>query len=465
VGYPGGYVAAAGSSSPGTSRSQLRAGSDHRGGFTKRYLHRLVTHHRGCLSVISGRYATLITLRTGWGIRRSFSRSAVARMLHISLGREGQLEHQAVTAIGTAESRGSCARAQRVNATALFLAPTEQSLLRQPLPRGLVSARASNRTHARPKHRRHHQAVSAASTGGIPADIPGVPHPGSSSFPWLFVVLGLVAATALASPVARRKLTRPRLAGGPGGHSWGEGGAAAAGGAGAAAAASRSETPVRPPEAGAYGSEAALEATAAAGLGAAGVAGVAAHRDDKAEDDPATALALGSRLERRGDIEGALAAYRRADAGGNAAGATNLGALLEQQGDVEAALAAYRRADARGDANGSFNLGCLLAERGDVPGAIDALRRADERGDAAGASNLGVLLEQAGDLEGALAAYRRADQRGDANGSFNLGLLLAGRGEFDDAQEAYSRATRRGDPAVVERAKAALDELRDNGRR
>jgi TPR repeat protein len=94
---------------------------------------------------------------------------------------------------------------------------------------------------------------------------------------------------------------------------------------------------------------------------------------------------------------------------------------------------------------------------------VEALRRADERGDPAGASNLGVLLEQQGDLEGALAAYRRADERGDANGSFNLGLFLAHRGDLTGANEAYRRAVERGDPDVVDRARSALAELRENG--
>ena len=74
-----------------------------------------------------------------------------------------------------------------------------------------------------------------------------------------------------------------------------------------------------------------------------------------------------------------------------------------------------------------------------------------------------MLLEQQGDLDGALSAYRRADQRGDANGSFNLGLLLAGRGDLSGAQDAYRRATERGDSDVVERARSALAELRENG--
>jgi Flp pilus assembly protein TadD len=468
--------------------------------------------------VISSRYANVLTLRTGWGIQRSYSRRAVARMLHVSLAREGRIEHAAVRALGTADTHGSCARTQQATRSALFMDSNELALLGQSVPRAFTSGASSQSSHtaSKAKSGHHRSSVSAASTAGVPGSIPSLPHPGTSSFPWLFVILGLVVATALASPVARRRWLHPRTFGGPvPGHGprrpgAGISGRAAerAGAVGAAAAAGaaalRSKRPRRAgkgrahpspnggekakrtrgaPAHGAPGARAGgtrdaaaksaartpkadEAAAAAAGMGAvAAGAGAAASKRDRSptNGDPAAASSLGARLERQGDVDGALAAYRRADAGGDAAGATNLGVLLEQRGDLDGALDAYRRADHRGDANGSFNLGCLLADRGDMKGAVAALQRADERGDPAGASNLGVLLEQQGDLDGALAAYRRADERGDANGSFNLGLLLANRGDLPGAEEAYRRAAERGDSEVVDRARSALAELSGNG--
>jgi tetratricopeptide (TPR) repeat protein len=463
----------------------IQAGSDHHGGFTKHFLRKLMSRYADCLMLLPTSEARVLVLRTGLGIDRTYTRRQAARYLGVSMAREGRLERRAVVAVLRGAKSGSCLRAERESQEALFLAPGELSLLEQPLPRAFISASAPRRHSVKAAHsnRTKSPSVSGASPPP-PGSIPNLAHSSSSSIPWLLIALAVLAATALVSPVARKRALRARTVGATvgGGRAARRAGAAeaapaapAAEAAAPAAPAPDAAAPAAPAPDAAAPAAPASDAAAALGAGAlaAGAGAVAAERghaaaqQDRApvEEDPAAASRLGARLERDGDLDGAMAAYRQADAGGDAAAATNLGVLLERRGDLGGAFAAYRRADERGDANGSFNLGCLLADQGDLAGANEAISRADQRGDAAGASNLGVLLEQQGDLDGALDAYRRADERGDANGSFNLGLLLAGRGDLTGAQDAYRRATERGDPEVAERANAALAELRGNGDR
>jgi tetratricopeptide (TPR) repeat protein len=264
--------------------------------------------------------------------------------------------------------------------------------------------------------------------------------------PWLFAAVGMLALVGLVTPTARRRFARPRYAAAYADIVWD------------APVMDRPDLTIAP---------APTQPEAPVAL--------VDPPPSKASDADATVPEVVAPVEEQGNVAAAPAATEIAEPVPAAkvepapadhvdpASATNLGVQLEQKGDFEGAIAAYRRADIAGDVNGSFNLGCLLAELGDLAGAIAALRRADKRGDPAAASNLGVLLERRGDLNGAVDAYRRADARGDANGSFNLGLLLATRGDRDGAQEAYRRASERGDEEVVERAGAALAELRRNG--
>jgi TPR repeat protein len=406
----------------------------------KQYLRRLVTGHRGCLGAVPEDQTRVLVLRTGLGIRRAYDRGRVARMLHLSLRREGRLEQKAVSGIQAAAKRG-CPTISKSAARGFLAAAGAASDIERLLfgtgtgTSSLAAARQPSRKTGQGPNKQRHAVAGARTHISQGAMIPP-PHSGSDALLWILLAAGMFAATAVAAPLARRGLgtapARRRLA--PGAPHALEAGEAAPTAA-LPEAAHEAAAPAAP--------------SAAAGAAAAGAAAGAA----------ATAGAGAAQREREGDVGDALAAYRRADAAGHPQRATNLGILLEQQGDLEGALAAYRRADERGDVNGSFNLGCLLTELGDLPGAIAALRRTDQRGDPTGASNLGVLLEQQGDFEGALAAYRRADERGDVNGSFNLGLLLAGRGELAGARTAYQRAAKGGDPKLAELARSALLDL------
>jgi tetratricopeptide (TPR) repeat protein len=426
-----------------TPASRGRTGAG-RHGYSKRFLRRFLRGRIGCLEEIPEAEERVLVLRTGIGAGPARTRRQVARMLHVSLRREGQLERRGVSGVRAAATHG-CPSLEPGAARAVFAAASAASQIEQLAGAALGKPRRAHAGQRQTPHKRH-QSVAGASTRIQQGAIPVPSHAGTSVLLWILLGAGLLAATAVAAPVARRR-GRPRLA-----PASGAGAATAAPPATANEAVATAAPPATAHEAAATAAPPATAHEAAATVPAAEAAEVVAA-------GAAAAAASAKPLERPGDGEGALAAYRRADAAGDARGATNLGVLLEQRGDIEGALAAYRRADQRGDVNGAFNLGLLLAELGDSAGAMAALRRADVRGDPAGASNLGVLLERHGDIDGALAAYRRADERGDANGAFNLGLLLAARGDLSGARAAYGRAAERDDPEVRDRAHAALQEL------
>lgn len=425
-----------------SDRAASRRGHAGSAPFSERYLIRTVSRLRTCLSVIGSHQARALMLRTGIGVRRRHSRRAVARILRVTLHREGQIERKGVTALRTAAAEGFCAGPSHT--TGLTAEANETSLLAAELPTPLAT-RSSPPGKRRELHRRHstssrsQQSVSGASAG-LPLPLP---HPGSSSSDLLLIVLAaLLAAAAVLAVLARREMLRSRLA--PAGH-----------GVGRAAA----TVPAR--RAGA----------ARAGTAAAAAAGATAIERGRRQDTvvrqrvPEDALAayrapgVAGDLVAAAGLRGAFAALRRADERGDPAGAAGLGVVLEQQGDIAGALAAYRRADERGNVHGTLRLGALLAARGDLRGAIDAYRRADERGNVAGAARLGDLLERQGDLDGAHAAYRRADERGDARGALSLGSLLERRGDRAGAVSAYRRARERGDEEVARTARTALVRL------
>lgn len=356
-------------------------------------------------------------LRTGIGMRRSYSRRELARRLRVSLAREGQIEERAVSALRASARSGVCEKARGEAAPRAFPSVSGTfSLLEEPLVGPLLTATTSAGANEGPEQGRHaarskqRHAVSGVSVQE--SAIPPLPHPGSSFSGLNFLVLALLVILASLILLAHRWMLR---------------------------------------------SPAAAASLPASGARLAGVAAAQRRASELAGPPPAPTLAAVAEPEE--DAYDRLAAYRRAEAAGDPGAATNLGALLEQRGDIDGALAAYRRADARGDLNGTFNLGCLLAAQGDLVGAVAALRRADERGDADSASNLGVLLERLGYPDDALAAYRRADERGGSRGAFNLGRLLASRGDRVGAQAAYLRATWRGDPEVARKARSALMRL------
>jgi TPR repeat protein len=292
--------------------------------------------------------AKVLIFRTGIGLRRRYSRREVARMVRVSVAREGRMERRAVAALAEAGADGSCPRATRASEPGTLFAMLEDlsstpfSAFQGPAPAQQASPTTSvaNRSGSRgrrvePQGRR---AVSAA-TAVLPFG--PLPHSGSG-FPFLILVgVALLAGAALLTPYARRAVVRTGV--GPTGD---------------------------------------LEEA------------LVAYRRADELGDPSGVFNLGLLLAERGDVTRALAAFRRADELGDGAGAANHGLLLERRGDLDGALAAYRRADQRGDATGAFNLAGMLAERGDVTGARRAYRRASARGDPDLAKQVSTALRQ-----------------------------------------------------------------------
>jgi hypothetical protein len=377
-------------SSPVASRargSASRRNRARREPFTERYLIRIVSRFRTCLTAIATREARALTLRTGIGARRSYSRRDVARILGVSLGREGQIERQAVGALQTAAGDGFCAGATR--AGVLLAENDESSLLAAELPTPLATRAPASSARREHRGKKATPSGSAHTVSGASAAIPLPPPPSGSSFTeLLLILLAAAAAVVVVTVIARRGMLRSRLAA-AGPDAVGAGAVAGAVGAGAVASAAaarqrrlRQDTAVReriPQDA------------------------LAAYRASGAPGELVAAAGL----------RGAIAALRRADDRGDPAGAAGLGVVFEQQGDLDGAVAAYRRADERGHLPGTLRLGALLERQGDSHGAIDAYRRADERGNAVGSLNLGRLLGAQGDEVGAIAAFRRARERGD----------------------------------------------------
>jgi hypothetical protein len=330
--------------------------------FSLRFLRRILYQLGACLAVISPLEAKVLDLRTGGDARRSFSAKDVAGILHVSLGREAQLEAGAVSTLGRVAKRRSCATASSAaldNTAAIVRLLPARALPTEPVAGPGASSRSARRRSHRRAGGRRRGAVGAAISGPVL----GLLHGGPAPTPFMLIVLAVLGAAALLLAVRR---TRPL--------------AADKRDADNALLAYRELDEYR-------------------------------RADDRGDDHGA--LDLGVQLADRGDVDGALAAFQRADARGSGAAACNLGVLLEQMGDIHGALAAYRRSGARGCRDGAFNLGALLAERGDFEGAIAAFHYADAGGDPLAALSLGVLLAQQGDLDGARATYRRALERGD----------------------------------------------------
>ncbi len=196
--------------------------------------------------------------------------------------------------------------------------------------------------------------------------------------------------------------------------------------------------------------------------------------------DPAAAVSLGVRLQRRGDRDGARRAFLQALSSGDPDhapdAAVHLGALLHRYGDVRGAQTAYQQAVASGHTNhapkAAVQLGILLAEqelRAEAQRAFEhALSSGHPDHAPRAALHLGRLLERYGDLEGARRAYRLAADSGHPYeappAAIQLGQLLQSDGDHDGARQAYQRAVGSGHPHESPRAALLLGALlRDTG--
>lgn len=450
----------------------------------------LVSQLRGCLGSIPAREKRTLTLLTGVGGGRSHSERQVARILNVSARRERQIEQAAVaglrkanahTACGTAAQPGpAIARAVAAGSAAIIELLQGTSPATTPAVRPQTGqGRTTSRSGVGPQ---------LGTSPSAPAPLPPAPPksgvisaPENSGMDWALLATAIALLLgAAAFVILRRRSPLPdgTVAG------------AAAAGAGIERARSRSATvpslhwrprlsrlaalvggltalpllsqrrtkraaaedehevatPPPAPTPIAARRRPPVKATEPRQATAAPTPAGASHADIS---DAASAFALATVLEKRGDRAGAEGSYRSADALGHPEAAFHLGGMYAEGGDFEAAEACYRRADQLGHGDGAFNLGVLLEHRNDRSKAEAAYRRADERGHMIGAFNLGVLLDQRGDHAGAEAAYRRADERGDVGAAYTLGTLLRHRGDRDGAEGAFRRADERGDAAAA----------------
>jgi TPR repeat protein len=416
-------------------------------------------------------------LRTGIGLDRGYSRRQVARIVHVSLEREGRIERQATAALTRASKEGRCAGPVAALRTAVLNTLSALLGITRGVPPSGNSASIVATGGARQMHRHGlgPRPDQGPSTANFKSATVAPPH--QSGLDPLLLALASLSGGLLVLWLRRSRVrSQPELGGVIGLAALRQGKR----NRGALLAPSpEKEIPIsprkgddasavppdgggRPPTAAVIGGIAAFELGGALAEKGDMTGAEAAFRRADAEGHPSAASNLGVLLEQRGDFVGAEAAYRRADNGGDAIGAFNLGAMLADRDDLVGAEEAFRRADQRGDAAGTYAIGSLLEARNDIFGAEAAFRRADDRGHPSAASSLGMLLENRSDLTAAEAAYLRADERGDATGAFKLGAMLEQRDDFRGAEAAYSRAADRGQGYVADLANAALSLLRSD---
>jgi tetratricopeptide (TPR) repeat protein len=406
-------------------------------------------------------------LRTGFGLRRSYSPRQVAQRLGVGVKQERRIERAAVIGLQGASAHGGCAGASQATRTIAQLVAGAPLAIIQPLlgPGSATPQGTAQATGSRQPRRPGPTKRGAARHAGSSAPGPGlngatIDLPAHGGIDWLLVAAAIAALALIVAEVVRTRRSRaPAVAlVGDGAEPRRDRKPIALALLLSLRAAQRRFSPRAngrapalepgpPPEAVAARTALHVGRTLEARQDLDGAE--AAYRRGDRLDDAGAALALGVLLANRGDLNGAAAAFQRAENRGSADAASNLGVLLDQQGRLADAEAAYRRADRRGHPHAAFNLAGLLAQKGDIVGAEAAYRRAADRGDGEAAANLGMLLELRGDADGAEAAYRRADERGHAAGAFALGEVLARRGDHAGAEAAYRRADERGDAGAA----------------
>jgi tetratricopeptide (TPR) repeat protein/tRNA A-37 threonylcarbamoyl transferase component Bud32 len=168
-------------------------------------------------------------------------------------------------------------------------------------------------------------------------------------------------------------------------------------------------------------------------------------------DDPERArdhIQLGTVLQDKGNLEGAIRCYRTAIdlAPKNSAAHNNLGLAMRAKGDVEGAIGCYRTAI---DLNPKYawahcNLGRALHDKGDVEGAIRCHRAAINLAPkyAWAHHGLGRALHAKGDREAAFGCFRTAVDLGlkDARLQYSVGVALYAMGDLDGAIRCHRAA-------------------------
>jgi hypothetical protein len=179
-----------------------------------RRLRALVNRDQGCLNSLNPTQDELLSLRAGVGGTEPYGASVVARALHVSLSREGQLEQGALTSL-RAQARGGCP----AGAPAAFVITGPNRLV--PVATWLPSATNASTSaapaaasggsgSARPKTGHHTKSSSSAPTSTPNsvdrADVGG--HGSGSDLDAILLIclLAVGTGTVLALPGTRRRL-------------------------------------------------------------------------------------------------------------------------------------------------------------------------------------------------------------------------------------------------------------------
>jgi tetratricopeptide (TPR) repeat protein len=117
-----------------------------------------------------------------------------------------------------------------------------------------------------------------------------------------------------------------------------------------------------------------------------------------------------------------------------------LGSLLQKSGDVDGAIAVYRQAASDGDADAALELGYMLHGEGRGDEAIAAYRRCAELGDLGVNGNLGLLLQELNRHDEAVAAWREAADAGYPGAAYYLGCHLKAQGDLKGANQRFTTA-------------------------
>jgi tetratricopeptide (TPR) repeat protein/tRNA A-37 threonylcarbamoyl transferase component Bud32 len=158
---------------------------------------------------------------------------------------------------------------------------------------------------------------------------------------------------------------------------------------------------------------------------------------------------LGEVLQRKKDLDGAIAAYRTALQLDPklAESWEKLVEVLQAKGDRDGALAAYRAALAllpAASASLHNRVGLALSDKGRLDEAIICFREAIAAKPtfAQAHANLGWTLWRNKDLDGAIASYRQATEIDPKNALFHhsLGRALRAKGDLDGAIAAFRKA-------------------------
>jgi len=150
---------------------------------------------------------------------------------------------------------------------------------------------------------------------------------------------------------------------------------------------------------------------------------------------------------RRAETEWAVSEARAEEAAhGHALAYCTLGSALQDKGDIHGAIEAYNEAIrlAPHFAAAHANLGVALHDSGDLPGAIGAYQVAIrfDPADPKVLSNLGFAYKESGNVAGAITALKQVIELDPENpeAHFDLGNMLQAVGNFDGAIDSFEEA-------------------------